>query len=128
MALRFFKPAPANEMKELEAEILPPEKSRASLSQPVAEQKESLPLEEAAKGIAAKAGSILGGAVAGFTSGVAKHTVTPIVRGAAPIATGVANTTRGVFGFVRSVIIAIVVLAFAVFGFFAIVILSGPRR
>jgi hypothetical protein len=101
--------------EEAHVEILPPEQLRRI------ERDERAPADEVARRVANKAGSIIGGTVAGFASGVAKHTVTPIAH-------SVTATARGVVGFVKSILIGVFIIVLAAIGLLAIVIASAPRR
>jgi hypothetical protein len=78
-------------------------------------------IEDRALRIAERTGSVLGGTIAGFTTGVARHTVAPVAKQAA----GAAKTT---FSFIKMVLLFVFIAVMSVIGLFVIIVASAPRR
>jgi hypothetical protein len=112
----------------LVAEIIPPSQPITLIETPAASEA----MEDRAHRLAEKAGSILGGTIAGFTTGVARHTVAPVAKHAADAAKGTfnhaTNAARGTFSFVKMVLIFVFVAVLSVVGLLAIIVASAPRR
>jgi len=104
--------------QQKQVEILPPKTSESL-------PREHVAIDEKARRVAAAAGSIVGSTMAGFVSGVAKHTITPAAQS---VTRSAAKTSKSVGNFFRLVLIGIFVVVLSTIGLLALIVSSSPRR
>jgi hypothetical protein len=104
--------------KSDEVEILPPNELERL-------PRERIPMDERARRAAAAAGSIVGGTMAGFVSGVAKHTVTPVAQS---VAHGATKARQSISNFVRFVLVGAFILVLSIVGLLALIVSSSTPR